>query len=92
VVSATPFTVARKDSDPPSGTVAVEGTMATDTEGEAEGVTDVEEFPHPVGRTSRPGERANTIPENQRCFCRFDFIARSPDKLGYLHSHLHWIS
>jgi hypothetical protein len=78
VVSATPFTVARKDSDPPAGTVAVEGIIATDTEGWAEGVADNEEFPHPVGRNSRPGERANTILENQRCFRKCDFMARSP--------------
>jgi hypothetical protein len=77
VVSATPFTVARKESDPPSGTVAAEGVMATDTEDEAEGVADVEGFPHPVGRNSRPSERANTILENQRCFRKCDFMARS---------------
>jgi hypothetical protein len=79
VVSATPFTVARKDSDPPNGIVAVEGTMATDTEDEEEGVAGVEGFAHPVGRNSRPDERADTILENQRCFRKCDFMARSPD-------------
>ena len=64
--------------------------MATDTEDEAdeaEGVADVEGFPHPVGRNSRPSERANTILENQRCFRNCDFMARSPNKLSCLRSH-----
>jgi hypothetical protein len=67
--------VARKDSDPPSGIVAAEGTMATDTEDEAEGVASVEGFPHAVGRNSRPTESANTILENQRCLRNCDFMA-----------------
>jgi hypothetical protein len=81
VLAATPFTVARKENEPPSGTVAVEGTMATGTEDEAEGVAGVEGFAHPVGRNSRPSERANIILENQRCFRNCDFMARSPDDL-----------
>jgi hypothetical protein len=78
-VSAAPFTVARKESDPPSGTVAVGELMATDTLGEAEGVADVEGLVHPVGRNSRPNESANTILENQRCFRNCDFMAKSPN-------------
>jgi hypothetical protein len=59
--------------------------MATDTEDgaevdEAEGVADVEGFTHPVGRNSRPSERANTILENQKCFRSCDFMARPPYK------------
>jgi len=61
--------------------------MATDTEDgaegdEAEGVADVGEFPHPVGRNSRPSERAHTILENQRCFRRCDFIRATPLQTG----------
>jgi hypothetical protein len=88
LVSDAPFTVARKESDPPSGIVANKGRMATDTEDgaegdgaeeeEAEGVAGVEGFTHPVGRNSRPNERANTILENQRSFRNCDFMPRSP--------------
>jgi hypothetical protein len=45
---------------------------------EAEGVADVEGTVHPVGRNSRPSERANTILGDQRCFRNCDFMARSP--------------
>jgi hypothetical protein len=75
-VLATPFTVARKESDPPSGTVAVEGVMATDTEDEAEDITDVEGFPHAVNG-GRPSARTNTIQENHGCFRNCDFMASS---------------
>jgi hypothetical protein len=94
VVVATPFTVARKKSDPPSGIVAVGGLMVTDTEDgadgaegdEAEGVGDVEGS-QPVGRNSRPNEKASSILENQRRFRNCDFMARSPIKLSCLRSH-----
>jgi hypothetical protein len=49
-------------------------------------VTGVEEFPHPVGRNSRPSEKANTILEHQRCFRDCDFMARLPNKLSCLRS------
>ena len=51
---------------------------------EGRGVADVERFPHPVGRNSRPSERANTILENQRCFRNCDFMPGSPIKLSFL--------
>src|ERR1700729_2924900 len=70
-----------------------DGTEGDGTEGdgaagdEVEGVADLERFAHPVGRNSRPSERANTILENRRCFCNCDFMAKSPIKLIALRLH-----
>jgi hypothetical protein len=66
----------------PAGVEVGDGAEGDEGEGEeAVGVADVEGFAHPVGRNSRPKERANTIQENQRCFRNCDFMARSPNKL-----------
>jgi hypothetical protein len=52
------------ETDTEDGVEGADGAEGADGD-EADGVADVKGFAHPVGRSSRPRERANSVLENQ---------------------------
>src|SRR5215470_1040625 len=86
-----PATVAMKDCDPPSGSVAADGTMVIDIGGGG-GVAELLPPPHAVKRSAAIRERQNIKLEKPRSACHCALIPR-PRCWGLLpgpqHGHSH---
>src|SRR5215472_298255 len=86
-----PTTVAMKDCDPPSGTVAADGTMVIDIGGGG-GAAELLPPPHAVKRNAATRERENIRLEKPRRSCHCAFIPRSvcwKSFPGPQHGHSH---